>query len=330
MLNKMKKVLLTGMTRVQCGEQVKMNYMSAPIAFKIMLEQLGYEVIQKHYDPKEKDDNVYSFILCGLSAWHSVSAVYGYNVLLLSQKYNYDNILYFVDDWAVHKLKVQPSVTNNIFSDFKLKVNKLKDLSIKDEDCILKSLCRFKDKPYNLLAPMFNWGEHNILTKNLPHVNLLPIDPSAFIKLSQVNVNKKNKIWVCASLYDNQKYIDKLDLQWPVVNFHSKQRIGELDLLDVYAKDYGIISPKYGHAGSGWWRMRFLHAIHIKSILLAHKKEVEKLGDAYVFDVHEIEKYSPKQLSELVNEQKRSFEKYNESKDTTLDKLRGHINKCIY
>jgi hypothetical protein len=113
-------------------------------------------------------------------------------------------------------------------------------------------------------------------------------------------------------------WLEKKNLTWPVEIVGSRKLIRKLggqrfdteqDVLEFYNQHWGILSPPYPHAGSGWWRSRFLYAAHVGSILVTDKGEGDPLGDAYKLKIADVEKMSDADLINAVEAQRAAFKR---------------------
>ena len=113
-------------------------------------------------------------------------------------------------------------------------------------------------------------------------------------------LERKNPDWQ-VEIVGSRKLIKKLGGQ----RFAAEQ-----DVLEFYNRHWGILSPPYPHAGSGWWRSRFLYAAHVGSILVTDKGEGDPLGDAYKLKIPDVEKMSDIELHEAAMAQQAALAPY--------------------
>ena len=321
----MKKVLFTGMTGIHVAANRRRDYVSFTHILHIMLTKLGYEVYWgTMYDFNYMNLSDFDLVVCGLSQWNSRISAFSYNVLRCSA---HSKIIYYVDDWQLKNIEMTDKVYNRLFDKFMLQNNRMTGILNKDK-LHLQQLARiFKDVQLPLIVPTFNWGDPSLLTNNMANpknFELFPIDPSPFVDLHRIKNKIKYKQWICASLKDirNSSFIKNLKLTWPIEFYYNKNYVSEEKLFtDVYSKNWGVIAQKYYHAGSGWWRMRFLHAIYSGSILLADSDEVSCIGTPFIIEPNVVESLSTKQLQLLANKQRELFNDKMLSKQDTLVKL---------
>lgn len=320
-----KKVLFTGMTGIHVRANRRRDYISFTHVLNIMLRKLGYEVYWGTlYDFSNMKLNDFDLVVCGLSQWNSRISAFSYNVLQCSA---HKNIVYYVDDWQLRNIEMTEKVYDRLFDTFMLQNNRMTSILTKDKKQLQQMARFFMSHQLPLIVPTFNWGDPNILLDNMTNPNnfkLFPIDPSPFIDLHHIKNKIKYKQWICSSLKDirSSSFIKKLNLTWPIEFYYNKNYISEQKLFtDIYSKNWGIIAQKYYHAGSGWWRMRFLHAINSGSILIADPQEVSCIGTAYDIYPNVIEKMDTKSLRLLADAQRDLFNNKMLSKYDTLAKL---------
>lgn len=330
----MKRALITGATNKHIGHVTKTNqYVSAVNLYKPMLTNLGYQVEHRPINIHE-DGSKYDLILCGLGCLNSLVSGHGYDTIHLMQ---YDNVMYYIDDWQVKPIfsSLNNAYNNDsLFTDFMQNVNKYK-LSQDTRKRLMKNLETFlKSNPY-ILFPMFNWGNdyimYNHLEKTFPF-RMLDIDPSSYVSLPKVRVDytQKKRIWLCASL-KKPKLPKHWGFGWPITYFNRQDgSISESKLFtEYYTRYWGNVATKYPHAGSGYWRMRYLHSINSLSILLADEQEVKTLGNSFLTPLSIIENKKIDYLRDIANVQKKSFLPYQSSKKDTLVIFDDHINKAL-
>ena len=162
------------------------------------------------------------------------------------------------------------------------------------------------------VCPMYSFGDRSIVRKRMPK-ELGPIealDPTSTIvptlqPVTPLQPEHKKRAWVLGALMPHDTWLEKKDPSWPVEIVGSRKLIKKLggqrfdtekDVLEFYNQHWGILSPPYPHAGSGWWRSRFLYAAHVGSILVTDKGEGDPLGDAYKLTMADVEKMSDEEL----------------------------------
>jgi hypothetical protein len=191
------------------------------------------------------------------------------------------------------------------------------------------------------VCPMYSFGDRSIVRKRMPK-ELGPIealDPTSTIvpTLSPVVAKApelKKRAWVLGALMPHDTWLEKKNLTWPVEIVGSRKLIRKLggqrfateqDVLEFYNQHWGILSPPYPHAGSGWWRSRFLYSAHVGSILVTDKGEGDPLGDPYKLKIADVEKMSDAALIEAAQAQRDALAPYIPQYSSFVD----HCNRII-
>lgn len=191
------------------------------------------------------------------------------------------------------------------------------------------------------VCPMYSFGDRSIVRKRMPKEvgPIEALDPTAPIlpSLSPVTAlppQAKKKAWVLGALMPHDTWLEKKNPNWPVEIVGSRKLIKKLggqrfdteqDVLEFYNNHWGILSPPYPHAGSGWWRSRFLYAAHVGSILVTDKGEGDPLGDAYKLTIDQVEKMTDAELHEAALAQRAALAPFIPEYSSFVD----HCNKII-
>jgi hypothetical protein len=176
-----------------------------------------------------------------------------------------------------------------------------------------------------IACPMYAWGDRTLVRKRLPMVSspIEALDPSSTIYplLQEANPRHLDKKfeWVLGALMPHDDWVEKRTWTWNVnylgsktmVRRHGGQRLKtELDVINTYNDYWGILSPPYPHAGSGWWRSRFMYAAKVGSVLCCDRGEGAPLGRCYEYKHSEIEKLAPDDLLILATEQSQALRRW--------------------
>jgi hypothetical protein len=191
------------------------------------------------------------------------------------------------------------------------------------------------------VCPMYSFGDRSIVRKRMPSdVGLIEaLDPTATVVptmqgVTELAATEKKRAWVLGALMPHDGWLERKSLTWPVEIVGSRKLIKKLggqrfdtekDVLEFYNNHWGILSPPYPHAGSGWWRSRFLYAAHVGSILVTDKGEGDPLGDPYKLKIADVEKMSTDQLAEAALAQRNALAPY----IPHYDKFVEHCNRII-
>lgn len=322
------KVLLTGMTARQANTIGKraLNYFSAPTAFYDYLTSCKFEV---DWRPVQFGENLskYDAIFIGIANPNSLSNVNVFSSIWATQ---WPHILY-VDDWQV-STAFGGYTEKNLFRQFMMNKQRAPyDAVLKNKKKLLTLANKNIVDATDLLAPMFPWGNHSLLTLGTNLRTIVSVDPSPYYHNRNKNLNCfdiKKKKWVCAALYDYTAKLEKLGFNMKdVIHYHSKNKISESALVDnIYPHNWGVISVPYKHAGSGWWRARYNHAVHVGSILWTNEEESRYMGGPYKFISPSDMKSENVDLRKLATTQREWFFDHIRNESYYIKKMRSLVN----
>lgn len=180
------------------------------------------------------------------------------------------------------------------------------------------------------IAALFPWGKLDSL--NLPVRQLRAWDPSSLYRaygmpsVHKLAWQQRHTKWYNASLSADAHYwAQEQALSWPVHAVGGKAlgqpRKLESDIVWDYGSYKGVLCPTYSHAGSGWWRVRYLHAEAAGCILGGDKVELAAIGTAYSCTLREIESMTNSQQMALVQQQSEQLLAQLTTLDDTLSAL---------
>lgn len=159
--------------------------------------------------------------------------------------------------------------------------------------------------------PAYRWGSTDVVLPTLPapvrDQEIVRLDPSfiaASIAASAPHSSDQREAWGLAALGDHTEWLDKYlpDRTWSVdcIGHRTNRKVKtEQDVVEFYSSTSAILSPSYYHAGSGWWRSRFVYAAALEMPIYAADGEAAPLGDAYNYTPTEIEALSAPARDEL-------------------------------
>jgi|GEM_PF-3157828 len=186
----------------------------------------------------------------------------------------------------------------------------------------------------NALIPAFDWGDKEkirdiIKVKNIYNVDLTPyVLENWNIKLDIIPQIKERK-HMLASIVDHSPWVRRNKLKWPVDYFGAKSiksaklLATETEVFETCGKYWGILCPEYPHAGSGWFRIRWIYAAIQKSILLSSPKDLEALG----LTQKNIEVLSDNELQEYAETQSRTILSYMWTKEEFDNRINNMVSK---
>lgn len=328
------RILLSGMTRMQVNGSRRREYNTSINALYNALIDAKHSVEWRPIEYNEKKiHKEFDLLILGLGTMSEFSCQYLYNILLASRS---NNVLYLVNDWKANKT-IKLLQEGDLFREFVLKNNAGKKLPIQRvlEDRRLLETCRnemFRQKD-NLLGPFFAWGDRSIITEGTPFETIYEFNPSSFyLKYwrKRVSVPKvKHRQWVYGALNDYAKWHLRLGLNWPVHAFNKKTFIPEDALVELYAKSYGMLMPRYSASGSGWWRARFCHAMICENVIYADEKEWGDIAKEMYLPANEIEKLSPFALRGFAKDQNAELVKRTPRWDQVVDTIDSVIHEVV-
>lgn len=340
-------LLLTGSTAMQVGSRkTQMGILTSMACWKTAFEEMGYDVDWRIVIPGE-DISRYDVVACSLNKPNVRSASYVDGVVWsLAQR---RDALIMVDDWQVSGVVSDfksASATEERF--FRLRVDengkatKYSTDNRKTREVILRKAVALGNStwPHVVVPPII--GDGNVGLLNLPGY-VIPIDPTQFARRYEAVVAKKKLRWVQASLLEKPAP----RTSWPLVSYgwrnaskgqggygkNAQERIKEEDLMKVYCESWGILSPAHPHAGSGWWRVRYLMSADACCVLSADPKEAACLGEPYLTAAGDegiklVESLTSGKLRRLAIDQRERFKEITWSKERVKDALADAVRQA--
>lgn len=195
------------------------------------------------------------------------------------------------------------------------------------------------------VCPMYSFGDRSLVRKRMPKemAGIEALDPSATIydilnSCEPLPAEQKSRAWVLGALMPHDTWLEKKNPEWPVEIVGSRKLIkkfggqrldSEEDVLAFYNNYWGILSPPYPHAGSGWWRSRFMYAARVRSILVTDKGEGAPLGDAYKLTIKQVEAMSDAELAQAAAAQADTLRTHMPSYDSFVSHVNRIINRAV-
>ncbi len=165
---------------------------------------------------------------------------------------------------------------------------------------------------HDMVAPFFPWGERHFFKKRVDSFcnNLYCVDPTPLVTpypsdkcLADDDCVHRERRWVLATLRDHADWILKQHFKWPVRIFSGLEKVKESQLQFVYSAYWGVLAPTYKHAGSGWWRMRYLMSAWSECILYASGLDRDLFPEPYRVSAEQVEGANDKKLVEIAKAQ---------------------------
>jgi DNA (cytosine-5)-methyltransferase 1 len=326
------RFLVTGCTPIQVGsERTELKIITSTRAMVAALTELGFNVEWRGITPGE-DLEGYAGCLVYLQKFNSIACSY-YPGAMWTVLKRPDAIL-GMDDWQTHTIKAG----FDTFARSRERAFRLhgEDLEESVKDVLFEGLQRYaalERWPHPTIVPTFEGGDTSLL--RVP-AELVPIDPTAFTPRYPHEPAERERAWVQASLLLK----DPPSTTWPVTYFGNlgtgkggagrsavrepQPRVPEPELMKVYAKHWGILSPPHDHPGSGWWRVRYLMAADAGCVLSAHPDEARILGEPYVWasNLKYVEAASDYELELAAAQQAACLADHALPRDVVLERLR--------
>lgn len=304
----MAKILFTGMTSSHISGEHNM-YISPATLVVSALRELGHDVQRRPTrlgEDLDRFDRVFIFLAPPLSinTRHTLSALWAMRLR--------PDAIFALDDWQVRELISQlASVARDPEKQLLMrgKSEKFKAAIVNtkvglkevwaDPDLAAKLVAQFyawANEPWHrLVMPLFPWHDLSKFDAWLPARVAHPEwwDPSGYLPTLRREWKKpgewqgRHDRWVLAAISKNQEaWVARLGNRWPMLRYGLKDggdgRLSEPEVEGVYASSWGSVATPYYHAGSGWYRHRFVHAAAAGLILLADSREVEKMPGGHL------------------------------------------------
>lgn len=169
---------------------------------------------------------------------------------------------------------------------------------------------------YDCIIPAFDWGDKQLVRDIIKSKNIYNLDLTPYVLKNwniplTVESKPKAKKHMLASLVDHSSWVKRNKLNWPVDYYGAKSMkapllSSETEVFYTCGDYWSVLCPEYPHAGSGWFRIRWIYAAIWKSILLSSQKDLSALGLSNV----NIEELTDDELCEYANLQSNAILKY--------------------
>lgn len=296
---KIMKILFTGSSAKQTSDvahlRAKVKRIDDSSIICDSLRKQGYIVDRR--DIAWGDDlSEYDFAIVGLG--HFGSSTYSQRIMnALYALHTIKNVVVFHEDW---KITGTMRSFRGMLDDESWKKSLAKkwsngqkfyggiDNPSFDIDAAKNIVQQVVDGKYPALIPAFNWGDkqhvRNIIKSEVIHnVDLTPYVLNFWgipLKVKSVTKQKKHML---ASLANHTAWVKKHTSKWDVDYFGAKsinapQLATEKDVFYKCGEYWSILCPEYHHAGSGWFRVRWVYASIWRSIILASNQDLTALG----------------------------------------------------
>lgn len=163
------------------------------------------------------------------------------------------------------------------------------DSPLFDKSIAFNTILNVTNGKYPALIPAFDWGNKQIVREIIFSSRIFNLDLTPYV-LENWNIplvattDKKKHKHMLASLVNHKPWVKRRKLEWDVDYFGAKsikeaqQLRTETDVFEKCGEYWSILCPEYPHAGSGWFRIRWIYAAIQKSVLISSDKDLEALG----------------------------------------------------
>jgi hypothetical protein len=293
------RILLTGFTqRMVNSQRLHYDYLTSVYILRDALRKLGHEV---EHRPVEYGEDLSHFKLAligvgpprSFTARHVVGSAWA---VMTAKKY-----LLYCDDWSIANMGASLKTTlknyDKYLSWFRENLGQSMDDGEAQSVKLMLEILYSSDK-LRMLAPMFKWGDHKVLTTgNLENIKLVPWDPTPLVKslpwVELADQSFRERQWVCATLQNHDGWVEDQRCGWPVKWLGNRRKgeayVSEREVMQLYANSWGVLCPRYNRAGSGWWRVRYQWAAMTGAVLRCDPRDSCYMGEAYRLSVSSIE-----------------------------------------
>ena len=332
------RILCTGTNAPQVGsDRVPLKYATGCKALVDTLRSVGHEVDQRGVYPGEPTLYKYDRVICYLAPMNALTAQWAFGLLwTLSQR---PDAIVALDDWQTHQIlngaKTQHRDTGRLYREvFNRKGRDLLTPEIRRNIEHALAQLAAQPWPWRLLAPIFPYGDASKL--GLEAASYHGFDPTPYWRGFYNNgatifkPEQRLRNWVSASLLNKQPWLDKLSPAWPVEKLGNKKqgqsRVKEHEVFQAYCGAWGVLSAPHRHAGSGWWRARYVFSADANCVLYGDKREVEPFGNFYTLHtLADIEALSTDDLDFLARRQGKALKECT----WTLGELRESLDTLV-
>lgn len=338
------RVLTTGMSPPQCGRPTQTGYEHVSDLWAKALRAGGAQVEHRTVEPGESLTD-YDVVLVGLIPPNSIANRYLYTAfdIIARARQSGCGLVLYVDDWRFGQIVngvrvVQRNPDKRLFDNAMFKNLFARDWAIdQGRALIVAVLNALQERPWpTTVIPAFAWGDHTKLPE-LPARAVEVIDPSVFAReyeIPYVDDDSRQRAWVMGTFSDQREWIESQKLTWDTDYIGTRRsqaarRLKEHELVASYGHSWGVMAAPYGHAGSGWWRNRFVYSALAGSIMLADPREVAGLGPDYHKPASEIEMMTTSQLREFAHSQGRLITHFEEPAEQVTTRLTGVLQTAI-
>lgn len=319
------RILQTGFTTQHCGRGTRFKYDPVAKLFADALRHYGYDVEHRVATPDE-DLTAFDAVFVGLGPVNGLAARYTYGGLdaIARAKQSGAALAFYIDDWQTQLIQSAANTMvndpNRLNKEFLRGARDIPQWEWAQDPANLERMigvCNAfinSDWPTTVMA-LYDGGDWTKFSEKVPTKKLVGVDGTPFYTDYDITIppdDQKWGAWVFGVLSNQTKWIDSLNLQWPLAHRGGKaskadEGMPEPELVQMYANSWGVLGCPYWHAGSGWLRIRHHHTAQVGSIYVTQSPELSFISDSYDVTVAQVEAMSQKQLREVANEQQQAW-----------------------
>ena len=321
---------MTGMSARSVGStKIRYDFFNVPNLLKQVLEELGHEVDMRTVAVDESDTlEQYDRVVGQLNWASSLSSMHAHEAGLAMARAG-DRLRVYVDDWRAQTLA--DDIDYHIHRDrgwerhtTKFRPTEYARLTMSQRavarNAYRRLLFGYEGASVPMLVPFFNWGDHDkFFGAAKAGLNIVrhDWDPSPFVHIPpQTDLRDQKFQWVLASLQNHDRWVGKLGLTWPMIQYGGVKKggggiraggpdkvVSEAEVVQAYADSWGVLSPPYSSAGSGYWRVRFNYASQVGAVIYCGPVDGAAIGPSFTNDIEDIEMASEEALEQLAGRQ---------------------------
>lgn len=351
------KILMTGTSARSVGStKIRYDYVALSDIFERALRDLGHEVDRRPVSTDESDTlDEYDRALVLVNWVSSLSSMHDHEAGLALDRLG-DRAILYVDDWRTQSLAddIDHHVLRDVGWDnhvFRFRKKEYAALTFGQTERIRAAYLSLIDETYPvrpMIGPFHPWGDpskHLEVSKVPLNVRLLPIDPSPMVHIPFETFLKfrrfRRRQWVLATLQNHDRWLKKLDLGWPLVQYGGVKKGGggiraggpdrvvpERDVVQAYADNGGMLVAPYANEGSGWWRPRYTFALETNTpIYVGSRVDAELIGPSFTNEVADIEAATDDELDALAARQAAQWRSHEGGPEDFLDLLQEYVTR---
>lgn len=341
------RILMTGFAARGIGStRTRYDITSLPAIIASALREMGHDVDGPRRVPLSEDVSGYDAVLVQVGWISSLSSSYAHEAARVMAD-SRGRVLRYVDDWrsqwladdiAGHALS-EKGWSKHVGNFRRKEYSGISDL---DRARIRTEILRPIEDDSPLLVPWMPWGDlslFDVSTKARLSATLIGWDPQSLSPVTPTRWPEdrdRQRRWVVASLQDHDRWVAAQGLTWPVLRLGGVKKnpggtviagsnqvvIPESEVCQLYAESWGVLSPQYDSAGSGYWRTRWEQAMEAGSIIWPGPIDAAQIGGAFEgLTPQAIEEKTIGGLSELARAQAERLDSFKWTAPQALEAL---------